>query len=265
MSLRLLPAATYVLTLVGVLLGNGVFGPEGGVGQAESLAATPTLLKPAGAAFGIWSLIYLLLLGYVIWQATDAGARSPRARVILWPAVGSLLLNAVWIVVVQVAGSVWGSVLVMLALLACLVLVQRGLAGHRPVGAVEKVLLGVTFGLYLGWINVATLANVTFAGVVSWPGVGAVVSRFLAVVVLAAALGVAAFVLPRVSEPVSVALAMAWGLSWIAVERLTTAPESLLVAVVAIAVAVGVLVMLGGVLRDRRDPRTARAARGPAS
>lgn len=257
MALRLLPAVAYVLTLIGILIGNGVIGPDRGVGQEGSIAGTDTLLKPAGTAFSIWSVIYLFLLAYVIWHALAAGARSARARAALPPAVASLVLNMVWILAVQLFDSAWGSVAVMIALLASLIVLHRRLAASVSASRVEQAVLDVAFGLYLGWINVATLANVTFASVLTWPDVGFAIQTALAVLVLVAALGVAWFVLPRVSEPISVGAAMAWGLSWIAVERITNEPRSAFVAGVAIAVAVLIVALV--VLTVVRRRKTAAA------
>lgn len=80
---RFVPAAAYVVTILGILLGNGVFGGAESVGQEDSIAGTPTLITPAGPAFSIWGVIYGFLVGYVVWQALAPGARTPRMRALL--------------------------------------------------------------------------------------------------------------------------------------------------------------------------------------
>lgn len=237
---RFIPAAAYVVTILGILLGNGVFGGAESVGQEDSIAGTPTLITPAGPAFSIWGVIYGFLVGYVVWQALAPGARTPRMRALLWPAVASLLLNAAWIYVVQVIGSAWGSVAVIVALLGSLIVIHRILRATPPSSTLERWLVDVGFGLYLGWVTIATTANISFALVLSGVPTAAVGSVIATVVVLLVVLGVAAFVLPRVTEPLAVAAAMAWGLSWIAVDRFTSPPEQALVGAAAIVVALAI-------------------------
>lgn len=232
-ALTFVPALAMVVTIFGILVGNGVILESSGVGDGDSIANTPTLIAPAGPAFTIWSLIYAFLVAYVVWQALPAGADSRRTRAILWPAVASLLLNAAWILVVEQLESAWGSVVVMLLLLGSLVVVHRVLRAKPPESTVERWVLDVGFGLYLGWVNVATAANITFALVLAGVDPPRDVAVPVAVVVLLVLVGVAAYVLPRVSEPLAVGVAMAWGLAWICVGRLTTEPESVVVGVAA--------------------------------
>lgn len=252
-ALTFLPALAMVVTVFGILVGNGVILESGGVGDGDSIADTPTFIAPAGPAFSIWSLIYAFLVAYVVWQALPVGAGSARARRILWPAVASLVLNAAWILVVEQLESAWGSVVVMLLLLGSLIAVHRVLKAAPPESTVERWVVDIGFGLYLGWVNVATAANITFALVLAGVDPPREVAVPIAVVVLAVLVGVAAYVLPRVSEPLAVGAAMTWGLAWICVGRLTTTPESV---VVAVAAAVGALLTVGLALRT--------AARAPS-
>jgi hypothetical protein len=101
-----------------------------------------------------------------------------------------------------------------------------------------------TFGLYLGWVAVATCANVTAALVASGVRPSDAASDALAVVVLlvAAALGV---VFARtLNGRWAVAIAMAWGLGWIAVGRTNGSPPSLVVALFAAVAALVVLAVV---------------------
>lgn len=235
------PAIAMVVTLVGVVIGNGLLGSEESVGEEGSIASTQTLITPAGPAFSIWSLIYLFLFAYVIWQALPAGSRSARAPSVIAPAVASLVLNAAWIVVVLQVGSAWGSVAVMVLLVASLVVLHRRLRASAPESTAERWVLDIGFGLYLGWINVATAANITFALVLSDVTPAADVAVPIAIGVLVAVVAVAAYVVRGVSEPLAVGAAMAWGLAWICVDRLGTEPESMAVAVAAGVAAVAVV------------------------
>lgn len=140
----------------------------------------------------------------------------------------------------QVIGSAWGSVAVIVALLGSLIVIHRILRATPPASTLERWLVDVGFGLYLGWVSIATTANISFALVLSGVPTAALGSVIASVVVLLVVLGVAAYVLPRVTEPLAVAAAMAWGLSWIAVDRFTSPPEQALVGAAAIVVALAV-------------------------
>jgi hypothetical protein len=116
---------------------------------------------------------------------------------------------------------------------------------------VEKVVVDGTFGLYLGWVAIATAANITATLVASGVNPPLPVAELLAVAVLAvaAAIGV---VLARVLDGrIGVALAMAWGLAWIAVGRLAGEPASTLTGVAA-AVAAAVVLTATGLIWLRR-------------
>ena len=84
------------------------------VGVEESaggaLSAEATRLAPAGPAFSIWSVIYLGLAAYTIWQWLPSSV-TERTRSTGWLAAVSMLLNAGWLLVTQ-QGWIWVSVVV---------------------------------------------------------------------------------------------------------------------------------------------------------
>lgn len=175
-----------VFMIVGTLFGIGVIGTRVEESSGGSLSAEATLLAPAVRAFSIWSVIYLGLIAYVVWQWLPANRTSPRARRIGWLAALSMVLNGAWLLVTQV-GALWLSVLVILALAATLGELMRRLGPPKNSSTVEKVLVDGTFGLYLGWVAVATAANIAATLVASGFDPGGEVAEYLAVAVLAVA------------------------------------------------------------------------------
>lgn len=158
----LLPVITLigaVFAIAAAFLGSGALGGTP-INQAAggALSADATPLAPAGPAFSIWSVIYLGLAAYALWQLTRTARTSPRQRSLSRWALLSLLLNAAWIWTVQL-GSLVGSVVVILALLAVLIRIMYILGAPRTGGVVEQVLTDGAFGLYFGWVLVATFAN----------------------------------------------------------------------------------------------------------
>ena len=146
--------------LVGTLFGIGVLGERVAESSGGSLSATATLLAPASTAFSIWSVIYLGLAAYVVWQWVPRNAASTRGRSIGWLAALSMLLNGGWLLVTQ-AGWLWGSVLVIVVLALTLGLIMERLTSLRPEGGtIERIVVDGTFGLYLGCATVATVANI---------------------------------------------------------------------------------------------------------
>lgn len=241
---RVVVTVSFLVCLVGSMIGVGVFGGTPISEAAGGLLSTDaTHLAPASPAFSVWTVIYIALGAYTIWQWWD---RSDPRR-LGWLIVASLLLNAAWILSVQ-AGWVWGSVVVIVVLLAVLAAAFRQLLTAPPRTWIEAAVVDGTVGLYLGWVSVATCANIAAAlagsGVTGggYPQVWAVV-----VLVVVAIIGVALAVVSK--GRLAVAATLVWGLAWIAVAR-TDEPASLL-TVIAAATAAGVVALTTVVLRVR--------------
>ncbi|MEJ5914303.1 tryptophan-rich sensory protein [Pseudokineococcus sp. 1T1Z-3] len=237
-----------VVAAVVAFVGSGALGGTP-IDEAAggALSATSTLVAPAGPAFSIWGVVYAGLLACAVWQLAVAPPSDPRQRQVGWWLIASLLLNALWIVVVR-AGSVLASVLVIGALVAVLAVALArlartgaGSARRGPGRWVEALLVDGVTGLYLGWVLVATVANVA-----SWlvqAGAGGLVLGEVAwaVVVLALAAGLASWVCWRTGR-LAPALSASWGLAWIGVGR---ASGELTSGVVAVVAALAALVVLG--------------------
>jgi hypothetical protein len=229
---------SYLLCLAGSVIGVGALG---GTPIAEAaggaLSAEATHLAPASGAFSIWSVIYAGLAAYTLWQWLPGQAANPRQRRIGWWVAGSMLLNAAWILVVQ-AGWLWPSVLVIAVLLAVLARIFVGLVRTRGGGWLEALVVDGTLGLYLGWVCVATCANIAAALVAAgFDGLGLAPEVWSAVVLaVVAAVGVGLAVLGR--GRLAPAASIVWGLAWIAVGRTSGEPPSSATAIAAIAAAV---------------------------
>lgn len=128
--------------------------PINGLNTGEVSALYPSLFTPAGITFSIWSVIYLLLLGYVVlqWFKSDAYVFAETAK-LFWL---SCLLNASWIFAwhyLRVSISVT-IMLLLLITLAQLFLKVRKISMNT---VAEKIFVRLPFTLYFAWICVATL------------------------------------------------------------------------------------------------------------
>jgi hypothetical protein len=116
---------------------------------------------PAGYVFSIWGLIYLGLLAYMVYQALPAQREAPYLQSIGYPYALSSAANIAWL-------FLWHynvfplTVVAMLAILLLLIAIYLRLGvGRGRVPAARQWLVHFPFRIYLGWITVATIANVT--------------------------------------------------------------------------------------------------------
>jgi hypothetical protein len=239
---QLIVSGSEILCVVGTLYGVGLLGTRVEESSGGALSAEATRIAPATPAFSIWSVIYLGLAAYTVWQWLPSSV-TERTRSTGWLAAVSMLLNAAWLLVTQ-QGWIWASVVVIVALALVLGELLRRLTQHPATGLPERVVVDGTFGLYLGWVAVATCANVTAALVASGLRPADAVSDTLAVVVLLVAAGLGVVFARRLHGRWAVAAAMAWGLGWIAVGRSSGSPQSLVVALAASVAAIVVLAVV---------------------
>ncbi len=139
--------------------------PIGGRTSADVSNQYTTFFTPANYAFVIWGVIYLLLMGYAIYQALPTQRANPDARKIGWLFVLSCVLNCVWITLFQY-DKILISVAVIVAFLLTLIAIYVRLdIGRARVSTADRLLLHLPFSVYLGWLSVATIANISVLGV----------------------------------------------------------------------------------------------------
>lgn len=121
----------------------------------------PLPIIPAGYTFSIWGLIYSGLVGYAVYQALPSQRGNPRLRRVAWPFIASCAANITWLLLWHYNhfGLTLGA---MLGLLLALIVADTRLGhGSRPLA--EWLLARLPFSIYLGWVSVATIINVTVA------------------------------------------------------------------------------------------------------
>lgn len=119
----------------------------------------PSYFLPANYTFGIWSLIYLWLAAFAVYQVLPAQRSSPAlARLHMgWVVNGAL--NVAWIV--SFSFERFGSALLMMVgLLINLVWIVERVEWHRgELSAGDRWFVAYPFALYLAWISVAVISN----------------------------------------------------------------------------------------------------------
>ena len=232
-------------TLVAVLVGVGALGgTEVENSQGGQLSDQGSYLAPAGPAFSIWSVIYAGLVAYVIWQALPSQRASVRQRAIGWWIALTIVLNGLWLVAAQLLTIEWTVVIIFLLLIALCITFRISVVTRTPrAGFLDALLIDGVTGLHLGWVTLATVANTSawLTGIVpeSWGDAASAWGIAVLAVVAVIGLGIAWASGWRVAP----GIALAWGLSWLAVGRLTGDPPNQAIGIAAIVVAVIVLIV----------------------
>ncbi len=199
-------AATIGTIAVNFMSATGKFG---GTSVDKISDKYQTLITPAGFAFTIWSLIYLGLLVFSIYQAV--GNNLPRFRSIRSLYILSCALNCAWI-------FVWGqeriaiSFGIIVALFLVLFLINNRVKHPKTYGEYWSV--KAPFGLYFGWVTAASLVNLA----VLFTSVGRPISTLVGALFILAAAAMAILIRVKFANYLY-PLAIAWAATGIGVKQ----------------------------------------------
>jgi translocator protein len=211
----------------------------------------PILTVPAGYAFAIWGLIYLGLIGFALYQSLPSQRDNQRIARITPLFLLSCLANIGWL-------FTWHyeilslNIVLMMVLLGSLIGIYRQLRADGMLPSTgERWLVWVPFSLYMGWITVATIVNLTVvlyaAGWQDTGPLGAALASLLFVV----AAGIAVTIARRFDDP-AYALVVVWALVAVAIKQAGVMLVAATAWVVATAVALAVAYTLVKLLRGGR-------------
>lgn len=201
-----------------------------------------TAVTPAGYAFSIWSLIWLGISSFSIYQILPS--QIERFRNIRTLYIASCLLNCAWIYFWHYNQIAVCFVIILLLLAALIViLVKVGCTTN-----LETWLIQAPFGIYAGWVTVATIANLAVMLVyLSFRMSPSAESVFACALILLAAISAVAvrIKLQNFFYP----LAVAWGITAIAIRQ---SGNTAIVIAAALAVVI-CLVTAGSFVVHLRD------------
>jgi len=240
-----------LLGFLGTVVVNAVANilPLNGITTGELSDLYPNLFVPAGLTFAIWGLIYVLLGIFVIYPLIPSVRRDPQ-KVDFVQKIGPLffiscLANIGWIFAwhYQILPL---SLIFMLILLGCLLFIYLRLnVGKSETTRAERYFAHLPFSVYLGWITIATIANVTALLVnINWNTWG-LSEQFWAVAVIIVGIAIALSML-FTRKDIYYSLVVDWALLGILLKRLsvTTVPDQSVVVVTI----VGLVLITGGVV-----------------
>ncbi|NDJ52737.1 MAG: tryptophan-rich sensory protein [Chloroflexi bacterium] len=212
--------------------------------------AIPALFTPAGYVFGIWSIIYLGMIGYTIYQALPAQRENELLRKIAPFYLLSSVGNIGWILLwhyLFITVSMAAMLLLLVSLIGVYVILHRD--DRRPENNGERILVYPVFSVYLAWVSVATIANASAVLFnLEWGAFG--ISHVIwtnIMVFIAMGLG-ATFLFSRFFD-VAYALVLIWSFVGIAVRHAGTY-DGILIPVGMMAGALGLMIVIAYFMRQ---------------
>jgi len=239
-----------LLGFLGTIVVNGLANalPINNKTTGELSDQYPNLFVPAGLTFSIWGLIYILLAIFIIYQltivirkGTQQSSFIERIGLLFF---GSSVANIGWIFAWHYE-IVPLSLVFMLLLLGCLIAIYLRLnIGKSASPKTDKYLVHLPFSVYLGWITIATIANVIALLVdVNWNTFG-LGEQFWAVAVIVVCIAIALSIL-LTRKDIFYCLVVDWALLGILIKRLAveTVPDQ---SVIVITI-VGLVLISAGI------------------
>ena len=227
---RKMYAILNVLGFIGTIAVNGLANalPINGKTTGELSDNLPNLFVPAGFTFSIWGIIYILLALFTVYQLLIAFKRDEKAGRII-DAVGPYFFiascaNIGWIFAWHYQ-LILVSLLLMIILLISLIRIYLNVdIRKREMGKSEKFFALVPFSIYLGWITVATVANVTaLLADIGWNGFGIPDHIWTIIVLIVAALITLTVLFSR--QDIYYALVIVWAYFGILMKRIHAAGD----------------------------------------
>lgn len=244
-----------VLNLIGILavitvnfLANYL--PINDVPTGKVSADYENLFTPAGFTFSIWSVIYLGLISFSVYQFQGFRKDISSKTNTIVSSIGVIFIlnciaNIFWLLA-------WHHYLLQLSLILMIFILTTliDINGRlRKVDHTRKSYWAtvVPFGLYLGWICVATIANfAVYLTSIEWGGFGIAENTWA--IALAIVAGLIALFLLHYMQSYPAALAIMWGLLGILFKLSTTSNYRILL----ITLLTAIVLILYGITRTYR-------------
>ncbi len=221
----------------------------------------PNLFVPAGLTFSIWGVIYILLGVYTIYQMVAAFRPAAQKgdffdRIGIWFFI-SCIFNTAWIFAWHYE-VMWLSLVIMLLLFMSLLVIylRLGIGRRNDVSNTEKGLVHLPFSIYIGWITIATIANVTaFLVKYGWNRFG-LDEQFWTVLVIAVGIIITLGMI-FIRNDIFYSFVVIWALAGILIKRLANpgTPALLIIIITIAGIAVLALSVIVQIIRYLRSGR----------
>jgi len=245
-----------VVTITINILANAL--PINGLNTGEISDSFPVYFVPAGYVFSIWGVIYLGLIAFGIYQALPSQRENTRLqRVGYWFAL-SCVANSTWIFLWHYQQFPLTLVMMLVLLISLIVIYLRLEIGIKPASGAEKWAVNIPFSIYLGWITVATIANVTDVLYdLNWNGFGIAPQTWAMIMLLIGAILTSIVIMTR--RDAAYTAVIVWAFIGIIVKQAAETNVALTAGIMAVAVVI-VLVAKWWMDRNNRGGIAASAA-----
>lgn len=251
-----------VVGLIVVLALNGAANalPINGMTTGEISDSFDVFFVPAGYVFGIWGVIYTFLIIFVVYQALPQQRENLTLRRIGYWFVASCAANSAWILAWHYLMFPLTLVLMIGLLISLMVIYWRAGIGRETVSTATHWAVHVPFSIYLGWISVATIANVTTTLTdLGWSGFG-IDGAVWAAIMLAIGTALTIIMIVRFRD-VAYTAVIVWAFIGIVVSQADTTLVAGFAGAGAALVAIWLVVaLINDFRRDRRDVPPLRTA-----
>jgi hypothetical protein len=214
---KILAGVAYVAMVVVNFLANGL--PINNRSTGAISDAYPNLFAPAGPAFSIWGLIYILLGGYVLYQFLNKNQKTEAIFKKINPLfIVTSLANISWIFAWHY-DYIGLSVIIMATFLILLIKIANILRVEQFT-SLEKILIWAPFSIYFGWITVASIANITvFLVSIGWNGFGITDFVWTSIILLVGS--VIGILRMNKDKNIAYGLVLVWAYTWILFKHLS--------------------------------------------
>jgi hypothetical protein len=247
-------AVLNLLGYLGVIIVNSLANilPINGKYTGDISDSYTNLFTPAGLTFSVWGVIYVLLAVFSIYQLYLAFKGGDRGNAILsrigiWFLI-SCAANIGWIFAWHYDMIGYSLLIMFVLLISLIILYLRLQVGKNNADNAEKFMAYLPFSIYLGWITIATIANVTvFLVDIGWGAFG-LRDQFWTILVIAVGVVITlCFIFMR--KDIFYGLVVDWALIGILIKRMSddSAADQWVFAAAIAAVAVvsiGIIIQL---------------------
>ena len=240
-----------IITIAVNIMSNAL--PFNGLSAPEIADSFDVYFVPAGYVFSIWSVIYLGLIAYAVYQLLPAQRENPRLRQTGWWFVLSCAANSIWLYLWHYGYFALSVVVMIILLISLIAIYQRLGISRQAVSAGERWFVHLTFSIYLGWITVATIANVTaFLDFINWDGLGVSAEIWTFIMLIVAV--VVAGLMATFRQDIAYLFVLIWAFIGIGVEQSDTSQVANAAYLAAAIVAIFVILVIIQKFREMRRP-----------
>lgn len=207
----------------------------------------PNLFVPAGITFSIWGIIYFLLIAFIIYQSRDLFSKNkidmPYLHKISYFLIIASIANIAWVILWHYEQIILSLVPMIVLFLSLLKIYLELNIGKEKISIKDRLFFQVPFSVYIGWITVATIANVTAVLVtIGWDGFGLSEYLWTILVLIVATLITLLVIVYRFD--VAYSLVIIWALMGIVIKRTNSDPIYGIQTDIAIVAAISIVVIL---------------------